>query len=390
MGQQKLYFKKFYKNKGNWIPILVFIVAILLVLIMNTRVADERNMAGMVQAEISMNEEMLALNGQRNESAETAEEKAAFKEGEELSRARINTQKRMVELYNNEKWAEAYRINIHLTKESFGLYDGETPASPELRESISRDIAIYTKLAELDIKSDQVDMETQGATFLYRTLANFFPVLFVIILCFTLNAVFTDRFYGHLDRSLLLPQKYIVGTVQRLLFGLLLAVVLYIVTCLIAYLSASAFSGSGSFAYPIAIDTRTGVKTESVGSLLVQTVALQLLAIIVVVLMIDLVSKLCKRMMSTLFISLLVVVAPVLVVGKIVPLDRWAHLLPGTYFNAVSVVDNSLAIISDNGSISFINGVIVLIVMTTILLILNFGMDGWRSKGVTLNIAKQA
>ncbi|MBC1502069.1 hypothetical protein HB943_15815 [Listeria weihenstephanensis] len=385
MRQQKLYYKKFYKNKGNWIPIFVFVLAILLVLIMNTRVGEDRNLAGMEKKEIALNKVALTLNEQREKSAQTEKEQADYNEGKELSKARIAKQQRIVDLYDNESWSEAYKIKINLIKESYGLYTGDTPDSPELRESIYRQIAIYTKLAELDIKSDQEDMETQGTTFLYRILANFFPVLFVIILCFTLNTVFTDRFYNNIDRSLLLPQKNVTGTYQRLLFGILVAFALYVMTCLIAYLPASVISGAGSFEYPIVINTNAGITTEPVGSLIVQVIVLQFLAIIIAVLMIDLVSKLFKRLMPTLFISLLILIAPVLAVGKMEPMSQWAHLLPGTYFNATAVVDNSLAILCDNGNISFINGVTTLGVMLFVLLILDFGIDGYHSRAVTLN-----
>lgn len=386
MGQQTLYFKKFYKNKGSWLPIFVFILAILVVLVMNTRLGAERNLSGMEKEEIATNKAMLAMSEQSITSAQTEEEKAVFKEGDALSKARMEKQQRVVDLYDNGNWSEAYTVKIDLIKESHGVYTGDMKASPELKESIFRQLAIYTKLAELDIKSDQEDMETQGTTFLYRMLTNFFPVFFVIILCFTLNTTFTDRFYQNIDRSLLLPQNFAKVTFQRLLFGLLVAFTLYIMTCLIAYLPASLLSGGGSFEYPIAISTNDGMTTKPVGSLLAQMVVLQALAIVVVVFIIDLVSKLFRRVMTTLFVSLLILVAPVLAVGKIVPLNQWAHLLPGTYFNSAAVVDNSLGILCGNGDINFVNGVVVLSVALLVLLILNVGIDGHRSKVVTLYV----
>lgn len=386
MGQQTLYFKKFYKNKGSWLPIFVFALAILAVLVMNTRVGAERNLSGMEKEEIALNRAMLTVNEQSMASAQTEEEKAAFEEGDALSKARIAKQQSVVDLYDNESWSEAYKAKIDLIKESYGVYTGDMNASQELKESIFRQIAIYTKLAELDIKSDQEDMETQGTTFLYRMLTNFFPVFFVIILCFTLNMVFTDRFYQNIDRSLLLPQKYVKVTSQRLLFGLLVAFSLYIITCLIAYLPASFLSGVGSFEYPIAISTNGGITTEPVGRLLAQMIVLQALSIAVVVCTIDFVSKLFKRVMTTLFVSLLILAAPVLAIGKIEPLNEWANLLPGTYFNSAAVVDYSLGMLCDNASINFVNGVLVLSVALLTLLILNFGIDGYRSKVVTLNV----
>lgn len=165
MGQQTLYFKKFYKNKGSWLPIFVFVLAILAVLVMNTRVGAERNLSGMEKEEIALNRAMLTVNEQSMASAQTEEEKAAFEEGDALSKARIAKQQSVVDLYDNESWSEAYKVKIDLIKESYGVYTGDMNASQELKESIFRQIAIYTKLAELDIKSDQEDMETQGTTF---------------------------------------------------------------------------------------------------------------------------------------------------------------------------------------------------------------------------------
>lgn len=386
MGQQKLYFKKFYKNKGNWLPIIVFIVAILFVLIMNTRVSEERGFTAMAQDEIKANKEILTLNEKTmEESAKTEKDKADFEASEKINKARVQEQEQMVDLYEDGKWAEAYRIKIHLLKESFGMYTGDMEAPTELKESIYRQIAIYTKLEQLDIKADQDDMETQGATFLYRTLANFMPVLFVIILCFTLNTIFTDRFRNNLDRDLLLPQKYVRATSERLFFGLLLSITFYVISCMIAYLSASLLSGAGSFSYPIAINMDSNIITKPVGALLYQTICLQALAIILVVLTLDLVSKLCKRVMPTLFISLLVLISPVLAVGKIEPLNRWAHLLPGTYFNATSISDNYLSMLCGNEHINFENGMLVLFIAILILLLLNYGIDSRRGAKLTLN-----
>ncbi|MBC2263620.1 hypothetical protein HCB37_03725 [Listeria booriae] len=386
MGQQKLYFKKFYKNKGNWLPIIVFIVAILFVLIMNTRVSEDRDFTAMAQDEIKANKEILILNEQTmKDSAKTEKDKADFEASEKINKARVKEQEKMVDLYTDGKWAEAYRIKIHLLKESFGLYTGEMEAPAELKESIYRQIAIYTKLEQLNIKSDQEDMETQGATFLYRTLANFVPVLFVIILCFTLNTIFTDRFRNNLDRDLLLPQKYTRATSERLLFGLLLSITFYVISGVIAYLSASLLSGTGSFSYPIAINMEPNIVTKPVGELLFQTMCLQVLTIVLVVLTLDLVSKLCKRVMPTLFISLLVLISPVLAVGKIEPLNRWAHLLPGTYFNATSISDSYLSMLCDNGNINFENGILVLSIAILILLLVNYVIDSRRGISLTLN-----
>lgn len=390
MGQQKLYFKKFYKNKGNWLPIIVFIVAILFVLIMNTRVSEERGFTAMAQDEIKANKEILTLNEKTmEESAKTEKDKADFEASEKINKARVQEQEQMVDLYEDGKWAEAYRIKIHLLKESFGMYTGDIEAPTELKESIYRQIAIYTKLEQLDIKADQDDMETQGATFLYRTLANFMPVLFVIILCFTLNTMFTDRFRNNLDRDLLLPQKYVRATSERLFFGLLLSIAFYFISSMIAYLSASLLSGTGSFSYPIAINMESNITTKPVGDLLFQTICLQVLAIILVVLILDFVSKLCKRVMPTLFISLLILISPVLAVGKIEPLNQWAHLLPGTYFNATSISDNYLSMLCDNGNINFENGMLVLFIAILILLILNYGIDSRRGAKLTLNASQK-
>lgn len=209
------------------------------------------------------------------------------------------------------------------------------------------------------------------------------PVLFVIILCFTLNVAFTDRFRNSLDRSLLLPQKYVRGTTERLFFGLILALSFYVISCVVAYLSASLLSGQGSFDYPIAINMKSGITTKPVGELLAQTVCLQVLAIIVIVLTLDFVSKMCKRAMPTLFISLLVLIGPVLAVGKIEPLSKWAHILPGTYFNATSITNNYLSILCDNGNINFENGVLVMCVASIGLLILNYGIDSRRGVNLT-------
>ncbi|WP_430536559.1 hypothetical protein [Listeria rocourtiae] len=381
----RLYFKKLYKNKGSWLPIGVFVLAVLLVLILNTRVGADRNLEGMEKEALAANKEALALSQQSLGSAQTREEKEAFAEGNKLSEARIEKQQKVIDAYGSGNWSEAYKIKIGLIKESYEGYDERMQDYSDIKESIFREIAIYTQLAELDIKSDQEDMETQGTTFLYRMLASFFPVFFIIVLCFTLNMSFTDRFYNNLDRAMLLPQNYVKGTAVRLLFGFIVAFTLYLMSCLLAYLPASLLSGAGSFEYPIAVVREKDFITMPVGSLLVKAIALQLLAIIVVVLTVDLVSKLCKRMMSTLFISLLILVVPVVAVGKIVPLNRWAEFLPGTYFNTVSVVDNSLAILCDNARIHFSNGLLVLVVTTIVLFILNFGIDSRRSKVVNLN-----
>ncbi|EUJ48931.1 hypothetical protein [Paenilisteria rocourtiae] len=381
----RLYFKKLYKNKGSWLPIGVFVLAVLLVLVMNTRVGAERNLEGMEREDLATNKEALVLNQQSLESAQTQEEKEAFAEGIKISEAHIEKQQKIIDSYSSGNWSEAYKIKIGFIKEASELYNEDMPDYSYIKESNLREVAIYTQLMKLDIKSDQEDLETQGATFLYRMLASFFPVFFIVVLCFTLNISFTDRFYNHLDRSLLLPQKYVKGTSQRLLFGFLVAVTLYVMSCLLAYLSASMLSGAGSFEYPIAVERKAEFVTMPVGGLLVKAMTLQILAIIVVVLTVDLVSKLCKRVMSTLFVSLLILVVPVVAVGKIVPLNIWAEFLPGTYFNAVSVVDNSLAILCDNAGIHFSNGVLVLVVTTIVLLILNFGIDSRRSKVVNLN-----
>ncbi|AQY52261.1 hypothetical protein PWEIH_15688 [Listeria weihenstephanensis FSL R9-0317] len=385
MAQQKLYLKKFYKNKGNLIPIVIFVAAILFVIVMNTRVGAESNFLAMAQDEIKTNKAMRDLNEQTmKELAETEEEKADFKANQDASNIRIQEQERMVSLYKNEDWSEAYKWKIRFLKEAYGTNASEAQFSTELKEAILRQIVVYEKLEKLDIKADQEDLEVQGVTFLYRMLANFFPVLFVIILCFTLNTVFTNRFRNNLDRSLLFPQKYVRGTSERLLFALSIAIFSYVLSGVTAYLSASLLSGAGSLKYPMALNTGSEIVTKPVGELLWQTVCLQILAIVVVILTIDFISKICRRAMPTLFISLLVLATPVLAVGKIEPLNRWAHLLPGSYFNATSICDNTLALLCDNGNITFINGIFVLVATIVVLLVLIYGIDIRRRSMITL------
>lgn len=133
---------------------------------MNTRVGAESNFLAMAQDEIKTNKAMRDLNEQTmKELAETEEEKADFKANQDASNIRIQEQERMVSLYKNEDWSEAYKWKIRFLKEAYGTNASEAQFSTELKEAILRQIVVYEKLEKLDIKADQEDLEVQGVTF---------------------------------------------------------------------------------------------------------------------------------------------------------------------------------------------------------------------------------
>ncbi|WP_149023044.1 hypothetical protein [Listeria floridensis] len=349
----------------------------------------EHDLAAVSEENILLNQEGVKFNeNQANNQSLTQEDQENLKETEKFAQQQIKQYQQIKELYASGKWSEAYQLKLKELEFSLQIEkEAPTGRGDELKRLFNRDILKYQELQKLNIKEELDNQETQGFTYLYRVLKSFFPILFLVVLCFSLTTVFTDRFFLDLDRSKLYPGSTLFKTFERIVFAFMLAFIIYGVVIILAFLSASLLSGWGTLQYPMVVEIGEKTVLFTVGSLLWKTILLQLLAMAVVVLMIDLISKLVKKLMPTLFISLVVLIAPPLLIGKVEFFNQVATFLPQTYFNAGQVVTQTLAESCRNPNITFLNGIIVLLLCVIILGLLACCMD--RKGGENNSFSKE-
>ncbi|WP_088816213.1 MULTISPECIES: ABC transporter permease [Listeria] len=377
MQQQTFYFKKFFKTKGNWIPLFVLVATILFVLIMNTITEKEHDMAAIADLNMSINEQGFKNNQKKRNNGELSKEDEQLLDENQVSTQQLlTTYQKIRDYYNSGQYKQAYALKIKEIEKSIA-FEKETFTDNGMESLNIRDLTKYKKLQELNINEQVEDMETQGFTYLYRMLVNFFPLLIIIVSCFALTSVLTERFHNGLDRMKLMPLSSFRNTTERLVFSTCVALIIYFLSILFAFLPATVLSGLGSLNYPILSEMSGGYVTLPVGKLLLETIILQMLSLLIVILVIDLISKIVKKAMPTLFLSLILLIAPTFLIGKVVFLDKIAAFLPMTYFNSGQVTNYFLAEACNNPTITFVTGVIVLLISLCLLLVINYYID-WK------------
>lgn len=295
----------------------------------------------------------------------------------EENEAMIAHNEELIALANQGAWQAALTAKIANLEEHLTIEGGNLVADYQAR--IASQIAIYKRLAELNLAPDTTGAETQGWPFVLRMMDLLFPIIFVVCLLVTVTTIFTISFFEKLDLEQLYPTSRQRLWLQKIIFSLGVGFILYLSILLGCFLLASLLNGRSSLAYPINFETDNHLITMPVGKVLLQGLVLQFLSLTFLVLLPAVVTFITKQKMPTLFFTAFTLVGGVALTGQIVPLYPVIHLLPTTYFKAVSVVSNQLTMDTQNSRLSFSTGLVVMMVWTIVLGLMLFVLE--KGKG---------
>jgi hypothetical protein len=195
---------------------------------------------------------------------------------------------------------------------------------------------------------------------------------------------------GRASRTRQLESLVPLGAAKMLLSHLLVA---WLISCMAvllvfipAFIAQSTINGVGSLDYPI-IDVLEGqIRTNSLGGYLGQYLALVFLVNLFIGTLLLFASRFFDSRAALVIIAFVIGLIPSLPFyfqGSI-ELRSLLHVLPTTYFNIFPAIGQATTFLTNsligNAAITFINGVIVLLLFSLVLVLASLAVSRWRIK----------
>ena len=219
---------------------------------------------------------------------------------------------------------------------------------------------------------------------LFLALNNkYWLTLFLLLIIFILAKFYTSSYQNGEDLTQILPVGRMGKIISNLGVGLLVICSTYLIIAFSFFASSILFFGQASLRYPLIVHQTWGYKatvaTAPAVKLVPTTVALQLLNILTLVIFINLVAKVCHKLLTTILVSSATIASLVLATMFLTPFHQIAQWLPTTYLGSLRINTGSISYYMNNFSINFEHGVLTLVISSLLMLVLTLIVD-YRSE----------
>ena len=219
---------------------------------------------------------------------------------------------------------------------------------------------------------------------LFLALNNkYWLTLFLLLIIFILAKFYTSSYQNGEDLTQILPVGRMGKIISSLGVGLLVICSTYLIIAFSFFASSILFFGQASLRYPLIVHQTWGYKatvtTAPAVKLVPTTVALQLLNILTLVIFINLVAKVCHKLLTTILVSSETIASLILATMFLTPFRRIAQWLPTTYLSSLRINTGSISYYMNNLSINFEHGVLTLVISSLLMLGLTLIVD-YRSE----------
>lgn len=219
---------------------------------------------------------------------------------------------------------------------------------------------------------------------LFLALNNkYWLTLFLLLIIFILAKFYTSSYQNGEDLTKILPVGRMGKIISNLGVGLLVICSTYLIIAFSFFASSILFFGQASLRYPLIVHQTWGYKatvaTAPAVKLVPTTVALQLLNILTLVIFINLVAKVCHKLLTTILVSSATIASLVLATMFLTPFHQIAQWLPTTYLSSLRINTGSISYYMNNFSINFEHGVLTLVISSLLMLVLILIVD-YRSE----------
>ena len=219
---------------------------------------------------------------------------------------------------------------------------------------------------------------------LFLALNNkYWLTLFLLLIIFILAKFYTSSYQNGEDLTQILPVGRMGKIISNLGVGLLVICSTYLIIAFSFFASSILFFGQASLRYPLIVHQTWGYKatvaTAPAVKLVPTTVALQLLNILTLVIFINLVAKVCHKLLTTILVSSATIASLVLATMFLTPFHQIAQWLPTTYLSSLRINTGSISYYMNNFSINFEHGVLTLVISSLLMLGLTLIVD-YRSE----------
>lgn len=376
MSYYQFYFRRLIKDKKTLIPFLIFGLVGLLFFLLNYNEKSKNDYIARTNQEVSGKENTLqgyykVFEQDKKEKFLTDEDHIEGQEAIRLTITDIKTLKKSLDLAKNNEWQKALNLKVESIIATQKISEQVENLGEEPKLNLRRELLFFQKLAALNLEPDARLLESQGFNLILAIMKNLFPIFYSLILCFFLAYVFTTQYHKKIDKEILYPENSVTLLFKRGILAFLFSTVSYLLILVVLFMIVALVNQPGSSQYPLVTEYEGELFPRTVGSIMIDSLPLQVVGIGFIVSAVNLISQLVKNIVTTLLVSILSVTGLLLVTLNFEPFYGLLHLLPTTYLSSVTVVTKELVKDTNNHSIDYSSGFFVLFVWMISLIVLS-------------------
>lgn len=372
MIYSKYILKVGFKNKLNLIPLLIPIAIMIFLMIMNTQAIKSTGYVPLLKDGIGIMEGAL----QRQEGILKDEPNLSEQDEKEIAEANtalgenIQLTKQSITLAEEGRWTDSLAIQLKLMEENelHDIENGNIPDNENFAQHTFMKYSAYKQLSKLNAEPQYDGLEMKGTNYVYRMMDSIFPIIFLLCLIALISNVVNSSIIGRIDIEKLFPENPVKFHLKKIAILTLFGLLFYLFFIGAAFVLSSVLNGVGTLQYPINIYDTGFDQTKPLIDIVTRAGILQLLSLLFVISCVYLISILAKSGLTTLFVSTIAILGPIILTGQIAPIAKYLHILPTTYVNSIRVVTNQLAFENKNSLINFGNGMLVLLISNILII----------------------
>lgn len=373
MAYLKFQLKGILKNKFNYIPLILSISLILICLFSNAANYDKTGLKANLTTTIQENRERIS-KGKHDLENETNSEASVIniKEIIEMNQQQLQQAEEVINQMDLGNWQSVYGKLLKINSENKQIVENSKDGYLDIQQALENEGMFYQYLKKANIPYQDPDFPTKGLTFMMWSMNNLLPLLVVISIIYLLTQVYSGQFYERINKSSLLPYTKSNAIKQNLLLGIGLGFSVFFLYLIISLVISSAIFGIGSSEYPVLSYAVSSDKFyyQNMQSLYLPTIILFLSSLVFCILLVYWLNDVLRNQLTALFISLLLILSPMLLIHVIQPMSQIAHLLPTTYLNSLTTTTGMLGKSLSNPQINFITGLQVTVFSCVLMLCL--------------------
>lgn len=349
--------KKLLKKKSNY-----FFILILLFLLGLLNWNNERMLSGDMSP-LVMNEQRIAdydsyivSNGNNEEANEGLRTQQAFLKN--MSTALQN---------NNDQ--SYLKNNIDLLQwqlDNIGDSLARVPSVPGITNTADKQLLISKEQYRLKTGLEIDPYEVKGFHFSYRAIQTFAPVIFTAIILLVIVPLSTSYFKKNLNIEKVYPHSSFSITFKRTLSTWFAGVGTLLLIYFLCFFVGTIRNGAGSFSYPVLVYLENDYWIEPLWKVLGKATLLAIFLYLSISLMVQIIGQVTKNSLVTLFLSLLIVIAPYVSFLQNSQAS-FSRFIPTFYLNPLKIAEGITGALLKQPEINWHTGVLVNLIFAGVL-----------------------
>lgn len=293
--------------------------------------------------------------------------------------------------FKKENYQTAYKYASIQNDEFIKVAKKDPTTSSEMLKALQREGLRITALKKSGVREQSEDYPVDGLGFLVNSLRYVLPILISIIIIFVLSQTYSERFIEQMDIGNLIPLRRSTINNADALSGIIATFGMCTVISFFIFGIASIISGPGHWSYPMFkyINGSNSMEFIETGKILLNTLVITMIYLVFIVLVCELVCLIFKNRLISLFISLIFLIGLPLAPWIVIPMQKFAHLLPTTYLFSVLTVTGELRITMNNPQITQTMGIIVLFLSCLIVYVIILAYEYFQYSNRGFSISKK-